>query len=70
VRHGDGGEDSSERSPYRAHFTQTVRAGRVHNHGRRKAVECERDVSAGVSVQAACDVPERASEHDAEEKVG
>ena len=53
----------------RAHLTQTLRSGHVHDHGRRKAVECERDVSASVAVETARDVPERSSQHDAEEQV-
>ena len=53
MRHGDGGEDGSERSPYSAYFAQTLSASDVYDHGRRKAEESERDVSSRIAVETA-----------------
>lgn len=66
---GDAGEDDAECAPDPAHLAEILRAGGGENDAGRKAVEREREITAYISVQTTRYVPERGSEHGAEEEI-
>ncbi len=69
MRNRNRREHAAKRSPHAAHLSQTLGRSRANDHRRRKAVESQSNKSAGISIEPTRYVPNRRSQHQAEENL-